>query len=262
MSLRALALLPLLSGCIVIQVNEGNGVPASETRDVGAFDGVSNESQVDVLITEGEVPSVAVTCDENLLEEIDVYVDGSVLTIRTMGDWKRGGAFLPRTTCEVDVVTPGLLSLENSGSGDDLVQGDSPLPLADILSTGSGDIAIHWPISADELSVESTGSGEVDLDGVQARLVGLTASGSGDLSMGDGSADELDLISSGSGDILARDLVAASVHATLTGSGDAEVTATESLDATLTGSGDLTVWGAPQERDVVTSGSGDVLLGG
>lgn len=262
MSLRTLALLPLLSGCIVIQVNEGDGVPASETRDVAAFDGVSNESQVDVRITEGDTPSVEVTCDENLLDEIDTFVDGSVLTIRTVGDWKRGGAFLPRTTCEVDIVAPALISLENSGSGDYLVQGDTPTPLADILSTGSGDMAIHWPISVDELGVTSMGSGEIDLGGIQAGLVGLTSSGSGDISLGAGNTDELDLVSSGSGDILARDLVAVSVSATLTGSGDAEVTATESLDATLTGSGDLTVWGAPQQRDVVTSGSGDVLLGG
>lgn len=262
MSLRILALLPLLPACIVIQVNEGDGVPASELRDVAAFDGVSNESQVDVQITEGEVPSVTVTCDENLLDEIDVFVDGSVLTIRTTGDWKRGGAFLPRTTCEVDVVTPALLSLESSGSGDFLVDGDTPNPLADVLSTGSGDLEIHWPVSADELSVQSMGSGEIDLGGVVAQLVELTSSGSGDMSLGAGSTDALDIVSSGSGDILASELVAASVDATLTGSGDVEVNATEALQATLTGSGDLTVWGAPQERDVVSSGSGDVLLGG
>ena len=99
-----------------------------------------------------------------------------------------------------------------------------------------------------------------DRDNLSADVATFDSTGSGGLSVGAGTAGLLTLHDTGSGDILVRGVVAEEVDAKLTGSGNGEVTATLQIEAKTTGSGDLTVWGAPAQRDVDSSGSGEVLF--
>lgn len=258
MHTQRLALLLLLPGCLVLEVHRGNGVSATEERAVGAFDGVSNEIGLDVRVTLGEVPSVRVTCDENLLADLITEVEDGVLVVHTRQDGWSSANLLPQVDCVVDVAASALTSLSTSGSGDLTVAGEVPQALSDISSSGSGDILVSAPIEVDRLDAGSSGSGLITLGAVDAHQVHLSSSGSGDVAVGEGAAVGLDLDSSGSGDLLARGLLAEEVQVWLSGSGDAEATATVAVRGGLSGSGDLTVWGAPAERDVQTSGSGDV----
>ncbi len=251
------ALLAVLPGCI-IEVHGGDGVPATEVRAVGAFDAIANEVSLDVDITYGETPSVTVTCDENLLENIVARVDGSTLVITT----ERSDGFWiqldPRTPCGVSVITPTLVSLSSYGSGDVEVLGPTGFALQEVLATGSGDVVIRPLLSTERFDGLATGSGALIVNELLAETVSLTSTGSGGLSVSGGSAGFLELVGSGSGDLEARGLVAQVVDATLSGSGDGEVTASEAITASLSGSGDLRVWGSPAQRDVNSTGSGEV----
>ena len=126
--------------------------------------------------------------------------------------------------------------------------------------TGSGDVLVYVPISTGSFDASVTGSGTMELDNLSADVATFDSTGSGGLSVGAGTAGFLTLHDTGSGDILVRGVVAEEVDAKLTGSGDGEVTATLQIEAKTTGSGDLTVWGAPAQRDVDSSGSGEVLF--
>ena len=225
-----LALLPLalLSAC---QIAVGNGVSASETREVPAFERVADTTSVDVAVEAGPEASVLVTCDENLLPLVITDVQGDTLRIRTQDDMDLD----PRVDCRVDVTVPALLGLVASGSGDLSASGDLT-GFEEATCTGSGDLVAEG-IASDDVHLESTGSGD------------LTASGT---------TSTLGVDSTGSGGVDARDLLAGCVSVLCTGSGDVQVSASTSLDATLTGSGDVEVWGNPADCNVQTTGSGEV----
>lgn len=263
MRTRILALLPLAlsSACVVIELHEGNGVPAVELRDPGDFDGVLSTSMVDVDISYGEVAAVELSCDQNLLPYILTEVQDGVLVIRTETPARWAGGLIPRTDCRASVVSPSLRSVENTGSGALSVQEDASLELETVRASGSGDVEILGPIVVDRLSADALGSGGLRFAAVDGAELALSSSGSGDVEVDEGSAELLSLVSSGSGGIFARGVPAETVRAVLSGSGDGEVTVGLSLEATLSGSGDLHVWGSPDQWDVVSAGSGEVVYG-
>lgn len=257
-----ISLIPFfLTGCIVIKVQEGNGVPATEERDVGAFTGVMNTTGLDVHVLLGEEPSVAVTCDENLIDEVETRVESEVLVVTQVEHGLDAWTIFPKADCFVQVVTPDLESLIATGGGDLDLVGEGPVSLRDVELTGGGDLVVEAPIVTDTLDGLNSGGGDLVLGPVQADAVHLTDSGGGDISAGQGQAELLDVLASGGGSVLVRPLVGAHVEVTISGGGDVEVTATESLEARLSGSGDLTWWGDPATRDVQATGSGEAHPG-
>src|SRR6476469_3580868 len=91
----------------------GNGTPGTETRNVGAFDGIHVLGSMDVVITPGTEPSVKVEADENLLKYILTNREGNTLVIRT----RNGYNLDSRSGIKVYVTAPTLEELEVSGSG-------------------------------------------------------------------------------------------------------------------------------------------------
>lgn len=249
--------LAILPGCVV-EVHEGDGVSATDVRDVSDFDGVVNTTELDVAIKDGPTAGAAVICDENLLEHITLELSGGELTVSIEGEKGRWVQIAPETDCSVELVAPGLSSLIATGSGEVTVSNEGAFALEFIESTGSGGVVVLGPIETDALEASATGSGGLELASVQALDLELALTGSGGASIDVGTVEALDLAATGSGGASFRGLSARRADVALTGSGDGELTVTESLSASLTGSGSLTVWGAPTERDVATTGSGDV----
>lgn len=253
-------LLAIAPACAVIEVHDGDGVSVTDVREVGRFDTVSNQISVDVAITYGPTQAAAVTCDSNLVDYIVLSVNSGSLSVtmdRDHGSWIQ---ISPMTDCVVEIVTPELDGLHATGSGDVEVVGDTGFAISDITVTGSGDVAVYVPIEVSHFDASVTGSGTMELDSLVADDVSVKSTGSGGLSIAAGSARTLDLSDTGSGDVFVRGVVAELVDAHLTGSGDGEVTATAQITAHTTGSGDLTVWGAPTQRDVSSTGSGEILF--
>lgn len=249
--------LAILPGCMM-EVHEGNGVSATDVRDVGAFDAVVNTTELDVAITDGPTSAAAVICDENLLEDVVLEVNDGELSVEIGEKEDRWIQLAPETDCGVELVVPSLTALTATGSGGVRVESEVGFALADIELTGSGDVEVDAPLWPEHLEASATGSGDLHLSQVEAVEAGFSLTGSGDLKVDQGAIDRLDVSATGSGDSKLEGLESRSAHVSLTGSGDAEVRATEAIEASLTGSGDLTVWGAPAERDVASTGSGDV----
>lgn len=257
--LLALVLVP---ACVVLEIHEGNGVSASEDREVGEFSAVRATNEVDVRVVRGEAPSARVTCDENLLDLIVVELDGDTLIVRT-GEGGHGApvSLSPQTACVVELAATQLGEVRASGSGDVSVEGEDTLGLQRVVSSGSGSVTVEPTLTPEVLEVVVSGSGDVRLQAVQAVELAVELSGSGDAVVEGGAVEELDLRVSGSGDAELAGAEALAVHVQLSGSGDGVVTATSSVDGTLSGSGDLHVFGDPAERSVQTTGSGEVVFG-
>jgi hypothetical protein len=271
MSARWILVSLLLVGCVTVR--QGSGVAATERMEIPAsVDEVRVRLSMDVTVRAGDSPLVAVTCDDNLIEDVVVAWDeeGRLTLSHASPLWGR-----PLTDCSAEVVVGSLREVYAQGSGMVMVEGEHRLQAAHV--NGSGDLeffgalseverlestgsgALVVPAAAGcELKVEHTGSGDMTIDALRACEVHVFQSGSGNLGVGEGRADVARVEVLGSGDVLAAGFQAERADLLLTGSGDLEIGVAARVKVRVLGSGDVIVHGQPQEREVETPGSGEV----
>ncbi|MFK7929702.1 MAG: DUF2807 domain-containing protein [Myxococcota bacterium] len=266
-----IALLLALPACIGTQI--GSGTAVTVDKDVEGTTTFVNSTFVDVFVQPGADGSrLELTCDDNLIDNLvaDLNEDGE-LELRVVD----GQNLMPRSDCTATLEVPLLTSLSQNGSGQIHVEGDLP-ELESVQSSGSGSIEVHGitpavssvraqgsggvfltGITACSLSVDTSGSGESILDGLAVCDLDVRTSGSGSVVL-EGTAERIIARVSGSGAVGNEAMVVQTADVDVSGSGDVELTVTESLRARLSGSGDAIIHGNPADRDVNTTGSGDV----
>ncbi|MBV8503784.1 MAG: DUF2807 domain-containing protein [Paucibacter sp.] len=213
---------------------KGSGEFASETRDTGAFDGVSLTGGFKVQIRQGAGNKVELKADKNILPYIETkVVDGGKGRTLEVGV-KRGYSISTGNTPQLVLDMPQLRLVSISGSGDVKVEP---------MKTGPVDISI-------------AGSGDIKLDALQSESLGVSVSGSGDVS-GSGKTGSLKISVAGSGDVKLRGLEAEEGKVTIAGSGDAEVNVSKKLHISVAGSGDVSYVGSP-EISTSIAGNGKV----
>jgi hypothetical protein len=225
-----IALSVLSTGCFRDLRIEGNGDPVSETRLLTNFDKVYSSGSFLVNITQGEKYQVIVRAESNLLPYISTKVSRGDLDI----DVKGIHSLDPSIPIEIDIVTPSLSAVEQSGSGE--------------INTGSFQ-TVYFEI------VES-GSGKIR-SSVDCGSIGVIISGSGSVAV-DGEAPEADFTISGSGKISADKLILSNCKAVISGSGNMYLNISKTLNANISGSGFIYYLGSPQ-LNVSVSGSGKVV---
>ena len=70
----------LLSACS-LTVIEGSGSVVTEEREVGDFENITLESFGELIITQGDEPSLIIEADDNLMQYITTEVKGDTLHI-------------------------------------------------------------------------------------------------------------------------------------------------------------------------------------
>lgn len=214
------------SGCTGSCTN-GSGNKVSEEREVPSFTGVSLIGNGNINIIQDGTSKLKLAADDNLLGEIDSYVQDDVLYV------KPGQCFTGSLEVYVNMKTVRYVSLN-----------------------GSGNIVGGTQIISDDLKIEQTGSGKI-LAGIQAKKLSVAMSGSGDSTI-IGTADDFSYESSGSGKLSAYKLKAKKGKISLAGSGTVETTAQETLDITISGSGTVSYKGDAALTETI-SGSGKIV---
>ncbi len=225
---KGIIFISVISGCADVW---GDGTSASETRTMSAFDAIVADTSLDVVVTRGDVASVAITTDANLLRRISTDVVGGTLRIRDTE------AISTQVPSLITIVVPDLVAADANGSGAMSVSGFTE-PSMHLGNSGSGHLTAS--IHADALDVLADGSGSTTLDGA-ASLLTMSLSGSGSVEsrafVGRGDS-KLDLSGSGS------------MHAELDDG-------TASLN--LSGSGSIHWSGSSKVISEVRSGSGSIV---
>jgi len=230
----------LAAGFIAIQT--GHAEPAAnetttQQRTVGAFSALELAGPYRVLVRAQGKPSVELSGERKLLDDIETVVRGDTLVVRPVS---RSGFHFSigkrRDTVTVSITASMLKSLKMSGSGDvklEQLGGDRFTLQAD----GPGDLSASGAVR--ELAVRSSGSGDLDLHQVKAASVDLSMAGPGDVRLA-GVGNELVANVSGSGDLQADDLHVAHATARMSGPGDVTLSGESAdLHAEVSGSGDL-----------------------
>jgi len=210
---------------------EGTGPMVDKTFNVGSFNSIDSDISATINIRQSELVSVSVLGQQNILDLLDIKVEGNKLLI--------------------DYTQQCVMS-----SFDSLIINISAPEIASIHLNGSGKIKTIGTITNQNLDLSIAGSGTIRASIISTGKLKASIEGSGNIFL-DGSTIETNFDIAGSGEIHAYDLIAKIISIEISGSGDAFVNATEKLDAKVSGSGDIQYKGSPQVNTSI-SGSGGV----
>jgi hypothetical protein len=209
----------------------GNGNIKSGNHSVGSFSSVSVGGNIDLYITQGTAQAVRVETDENLLEYIEVRVNGDRLEIRPRDHFNLD----PSKDIKVYVSAPEFKNLDASGA-------------CDIYSQGK-------IVSTERLDIGLSGASHANLE-LNAPVVKAGLSGAGSVEL-KGETREFNVNGSGSSEIRCYELKAENVDVDISGAGDAEVFASVSLKVDISGAGTVKYKGNAAVSQHV-SGAGSV----
>lgn len=252
MMARLACLTVLLTACWPIEI--GNGNLETEVRALEPLSGLDISAGLDVdVVLSAASDELELTCDDNLLDNIRTNMRGGVLVVDVEP------AVRTSSRCSLYIQTTGTLEfLDVSGSGDITVQNPAR-SMRSVSVSGSADVTMLDGVGDVNLSIDVSGSGSVDVGEVHDGDVRISISGSGHVSAyGHGQA--LDVAVSGSATTLLGDLQMNNGEIEVSGSGDVEAYLADSVRVRVSGSGSVAIDGRPAERNVDTSGSGDVTF--
>lgn len=190
----------------------GNGNIVNVQRNVGSFNSIEAGGAVELRIKQEAANSVRVETDENLLEYLDVFVDGNTLVIST----KKGYNLRPSRDVIVYASAPRFANLDISGASK--LIGENTL-------------------SGDELELGASGASEVNLN-VKVEKLQADLSGSSTMEL-KGEAIRFTTEGSGASTIKCMDLITEETTLDLSGSSNAEVTANKQLNVDASGASDV-----------------------
>ncbi|MCB9679991.1 MAG: DUF2807 domain-containing protein [Alphaproteobacteria bacterium] len=243
---RLLAIVALTTGCV-----RGSGTLAERTVPVGTIERIDNNSLVDVEVVRGEAGDGTLSCDDNLLDLIQVDVIAATLNL----SMAPGRFYRTESLCRLIVSSENLVGVAVRNSGGILSEGPFDA-VAEVRNAGTGLIRLRQ-IGGTRLDVDSLGTGAVILTGIDVEELAATLEGEGTQRLS-GSAVSVALSSPGNGDLDARDLVTPTARADALGGGRVDVFASRTATVRLGGTGNVYVWGEP-ELDVIVTGTGEVL---
>jgi len=210
---------------------KGSGPVVTESFDLPDVSAISLSIDANVVITYGETQEITIEGQQNIIDNIEKYVNND-------GYWRieyyrsvrnHAGVTVYITTPEMDYIT--------------------------ISGSGSVETTNHFPDMPD-VYLRISGSGHISMD-VETDLIESEISGSGSIHLS-GSATEQSIDISGSGNVHGFNLITQKTYVKISGSGSSEVYAEDLLDVKISGSGNVYYKGNPQ-IDVNISGSGAVI---
>jgi hypothetical protein len=232
----------------------GSGRLTTETYDFAGFTDVDVRSAFEVEIANGDDYAVEVTVDDNIVDRLEVKLDGKTLFIGMEGPH----TYL-NTTQEAAVTMPALSRLELSGASSAAVGGfasDGPLEL-DLSGASSLDCSDMRSGSA---SFDLAGASSVACSDMETGDATFDLAGTSSVES-TGSAADIDVKAAGASKVLLSSFAVEDADVDLAGKSEATVNASGTLTGDLKGSSKLVYVGAPTLGEIKTSSSSTVERG-
>ncbi|MBM3137209.1 MAG: DUF2807 domain-containing protein [Chloroflexi bacterium] len=212
----------------------GAGNVTTENRRVFGFDEVELSGVGRLIIEQGNIESLEITAEENLMPYLESRVSGGKLRL-------------------------GVEDFVNVQPTEEIVYRLKVIDLASIETSGLGDVETG-SLSTDSLRIQISGSGKIIVENLQADQLGIEVSGLGDIRLA-GKVDQQRVEISGSGTYSAADLESNSADVSISGSGSAVLWANERLTTEISGMGTVEYFGSPV-IDSEISGAGKLVSAG
>lgn len=209
----------------------GDGHIVTQQKTAASFNSVDVSGAIKVHVRQESAPSIKVEADQNLMEYIDVYNEGSTLVIKE----RKGYNLKASKDIIVYVAAPEFKNIEVAGAcdiiSDGTISGTQPLEMH---VSGAGDITMQ--VALPRVNAEVSGSGSINLKG---------------------QATDFSAHVSGSGDVRCFDLITDNTKLDLSGASDVQVTANKQLDIDASGASSISYKGNANVNQKI-SGAGSV----
>lgn len=244
------------------KIKASNNYITKELYGIKNFNSIEVRSMPDVEYTQSKNgnTSVSVHCPDNILEYLDVSVNGNTLTVGFKKDIQIEG----RCKVKVTASSPELKSVKTTSAGDikllsDITaKGDFQITTTsagdiearsiicnniNISTSSAGDVEVK-NIKCDKAELRVSSAGDIDIDHIDAMTINASTSSAGDIELA-GRAVDVYLSSSSAGDIDAGKLKAKNVTAKASSAGDITCYAENSITATASSMASEIVYSGP-----------------
>jgi hypothetical protein len=210
-----------LTSCITFKINipHGSGNVISETRDVVNFKEVSLEGIGNLTIEQGNIESLTIQAEDNVMPQIKSEVNNGILHISFKKPFLN---VIPTKDINFNLKVKNLTNINLSGA-------------ANIVSNN---------LTTDQLKIVTSGAGKIKLT-VNANNLDINLSGAGSIELS-GKVSTQKIIISGAGNYQAKNLESKNCIVIVSGVGSAVINAIESLDVTISGVGNVNYTGNPK----------------
>ena len=219
----------LLTSCLGIVSEKGNGNRTEQSFSVDEFDKIDVKGEFIVKLTEAKSGDVLIEADENLFDFIRVEV--------------RSG------TLEID-------SRRTLNSKDGIIVNIPVQYLSELRCSGASEVSSTTPIQSRKLDINLSGAGKLDLK-IDAVDVTVDVSGATVVFL-EGAANSLEIDMSGAGSLDASAFEVNDCYAQISGIGKILVNVTGTLDADVSGLGQVEYVGEPEIVKGDVSGIGNI----
>lgn len=224
-----------MSSCVPFwrQVH-GSGRVVTEEREVSGFSKITIDCPGTITITQGEVESLEIKSDDNIITELTSDVVGNTLVLGIENNrW---------------------LKLVNPSNG--IYYTLTVIDLSSIIINGAADLSMN-DFTGDSLTIEINGAGKIELNNIVVNDLDVEINGAASAYLS-GEVSSLSAQINGVGDIDAADLLATTGEIEINGLGNGTVWVTESLSISLSGGGSLNYYGSPTISQNI-SGAGNIV---
>ncbi len=211
----------------------GSGKIESETRDVKDFHAVTIRYPGEIIIRQGDKPSVTVEAEDNLIPQLmtDVH-DGTLVIENSEENYSK--RVNPTENVKITITVKELDEINFSSAGTLQVEGMKTSEF-ELKLSGAGDATLK-DLDVDSLTVVLSGAGKITLDGT---------------------ADHVHVIISGLGEFNGAHLQSLIADIQISGAGTATLRVAEELTARVSGAGSVNYYGSPEVTENI-SGAGSV----
>jgi hypothetical protein len=232
-SLALVLVVVLVAGCVPVSFTNsitGSGRTVTKEFALAGFTKVDASSAFEVAITSGDNYSVAVTVDDNLVDQLDVTKSGDTLRIHL-----KPSLSIRNTTMKARVTLPVLTGLDLSGATRTTVAGFDSAKTLDVRVSGAS--TLRGDIKSGDAQFDVSGASKVELEG---------------------SADGLNLKVSGASTATLDGFPSKDTTVEASGASHATVKASGKLTVEASGASSVTYVGEPANLSVNTSGASSV----
>lgn len=214
-----------------------------ESREIHDIQKVVLRGYGELIINQGEVESLEIDADEELMDHIKTKVQDGVLRIDVVGDWlDRITTFFARGFESQRIIY--YLTVKD---------------LEELYVSGVAKVNMDT-LSTAELTLRLNGAGEIEINLLNVGRLYAKLPGAGNIKLG-GNAELQEVSVSGAGAYSSRKLESQSARVSITGVGKAIVWAVDDLDVSVSGLGSVEYYGKPRVKQSVT-GLGNVTAKG
>lgn len=229
----------------------GFGTIVSEEISLEDFNSIENQTVVDVEVIQGDQQMVTVEGHQNMIDQLDLTVHGSELSIEL-----RDGCY-NNFKLKVYITVPELEKVSVKSTGNVYIDDFENIESLVLSSSSTGDIIGTGVLDVlDLVELKTSSTGNIKLELYTTTLI-AEMNGTGNITL-EGSCVDQDIEMSGTGNYKAYDLESESCTVKVSGTGDAKLNVSEELDIRINSVGNVYYKGTPR-LTIHDSGIGDII---